>query len=79
VLWLALRWNTHRQVARLLSRWRLADDPDPELSLAAQSLQWVDGLTEPIQKAHERLAELATRAERLKGEVARVTKVEKAA
>jgi hypothetical protein len=79
VLWLALRWNTHRQVARLLSRWRLADDPDPELSLAAQSLQWVDGLTEPVQKAHERLAELANRAERLKGEVARVTKVEKAA
>jgi hypothetical protein len=66
VLWLALRWNTHRKVARMLSRWRVADDPNPDLNLATQCLQWVDELTDPVRKAHERTADLARRAETLR-------------
>ncbi len=65
-LWLALRWNTQRKVARMLSRWRLAGDPDPSLNLATQSLQWVEALTDPIRHAHERTASLAQRVGELR-------------
>lgn len=61
VLWLALRWNTQRKVAKLLSRWRLANDPDPELNLATQAMDWAESLTAPIRLAHERLEALANR------------------
>lgn len=71
VLWLALRWNTQRRVSRLLGRWRMADDPDPTLNLATQCLQWVDGLTEPVRLAHERTADLARRADTLRGTMER--------
>ena len=68
VLWLALRWNTQRKVARMAARWRLANDPDPQLNLAAQALQWVDELTDPIRIAHDRMASLAQRAASLKAD-----------
>lgn len=62
ILWLGLRWNTQRRVARLMSRWRLANDLDPDLNLSTQALQWAEGLTAPIEAAHERMAGLADRA-----------------
>jgi hypothetical protein len=70
-LWLALRWNTQRRVARLLARWKLAADPDPSLNLATQSLLWVDTLTQPIRVAHERMAAVANRANELRGAIDR--------
>jgi len=66
VLWLALRWNTQRMVARLLARWRAADYPDPALNLATQTLQWIDLLVAPIRQARERMKSLADRAETLR-------------
>ncbi|MDB5295131.1 MAG: putative GTPase [Phycisphaerales bacterium] len=66
VLWLGLRWNTQRRVARLLGRWRAADDLDPDLNLGTQALAWAEELTAPIAAAHERMATLAGRAEGLR-------------
>ena len=60
-LWLALRWNTQRKVARLMNRWRAADFPDPSLNLATQTVQWMDGLVAPIAMAHDRMQSLADR------------------
>ena len=68
VLWLALRWNTQRKVARMSARWRSSDDPNPQLNLATQALQWVDDLTDPIRHAHDRMGSLAERAASLKAE-----------
>jgi GTPase Era involved in 16S rRNA processing len=61
-LWLALRWNTQRKVARVVSRWG-GDEQDPSLSLFAQTLQWLDGLVTPVRQAKDRMDSLATRAE----------------
>jgi hypothetical protein len=68
VLWLALRWNTQRWIARMADRWRWANDPNPQLNLATQAMQWVDELTSPIRQAHERMASLAARAAALKAD-----------
>jgi hypothetical protein len=68
VLWLALRWNTQRKVARMSTRWRSANDPNPQLNLASQAMQWVDELTDPIRQAHDRMASLAERAASLRAE-----------
>jgi hypothetical protein len=68
VLWLALRWNTQRKVARMSARWRSGNDPNPHLNLASQAMQWVDELTDPIRHAHDRMASLAERAASLKAE-----------
>jgi hypothetical protein len=65
-LWLALRWNTQRRVARLLGRWKLATLPDESLNLSMQTLRWVDTLTAPIRTARERVASLAERTEALR-------------
>lgn len=77
VLWLALRWNTQRRVAKMLARWKLADDPNPDLNLAAQSLEWVESLTDPIRAAHERAADLANRADKLRTELRNYTSSER--
>lgn len=61
-LWLALRWNTQRQVNRFLAKWRGADHPDASANLATQTINWLDGLTRPIREAAERMEALATRA-----------------
>lgn len=62
VLWLALRWNTQRKVARLMSRWRATDFPDPSLNLATQTVKWLDALIAPIAAARERMQSLADRS-----------------
>ena len=69
ILWLALRWNTQRRVARLMSRWRVANDLDPDLNLSTQALQWAEGLTAPVQAAHQRMAALADRAAGLRKQI----------
>lgn len=65
-LWLALRWNTQRRVARLIARWRASDFPDPSLNLSTQTLAWLDELTAPIRAAHDRMHSLAERAREFK-------------
>ena len=62
VIWLALRWNTQRRVARLLLRWKFADYPDRSLNLSAESLEWMAALVEPIRRARERVESVVSRA-----------------
>ena len=66
-LWLALRWNTQRSVARTLHRWRSADIPD-DINLFAQTLRWIDNLITPIRQARDRMESLARRAAAAKTE-----------
>jgi hypothetical protein len=63
VLWLALRWNTQRKVARLVKKWAATDLAEPAVNLTTQSMQWMDGLLAPIQQAEQRALSLAQRVE----------------
>ena len=65
VIWLSLRWGTQRRLARLLSRWRSADYPDPSLNLTTQTVQWTDNLLAPLRQAAERMTDVANRAKAL--------------
>jgi hypothetical protein len=60
-VWLALRWNTQRRVARLLARWKAADYPDPSVNLSTQAIDWMDELTSPLRAAHQRMQSLSQR------------------
>jgi hypothetical protein len=63
-LWLVLRWDTHRKVARLLMRWRtLGDGHDATMNTSAAALRWVDELLDPIRTAREREESLVKRAD----------------
>jgi hypothetical protein len=62
-LWLALRWNTQRKVAKAAGQWRTGDQPDSSLSLFAQTLQWLDALVTPVRQARDRMESLANRAQ----------------
>ena len=70
-LWLALRWNTQRRVVRLLNGWQATALSDPSLSLAAQTLQWIEHLLTPLRQARERMESLALRAEAMRQTIAR--------
>ena len=61
-LWLALRWNTQRQVTRLSRTWRDGDAPDPTINVFAQTIEWLNSLSSPLRTARERLESLANRA-----------------
>jgi hypothetical protein len=63
VLWLALRWNTQRKVARLTTRWTAAAGPDSDVSLTSQVMEWMDALLAPIRSAESRVQALAQRVE----------------
>jgi hypothetical protein len=65
-LWLALRWNTQRRVARLLAKWKNTDYPDSSVNLATQALGWMDELSAPIRTARDRMQSLAQRVEDLR-------------
>lgn len=66
VIWLALRWNTQRRVARLLAKWKAAHYPDRSLNLTAEALEWMDGLVHPITRHAERLDSLVERTAALR-------------
>jgi hypothetical protein len=70
VLWLLIRWNTQRRVNRLLERWRAADASDPSVNLATATLEWIDGLIEPVRIARGRADALVQRTEELRASVA---------
>jgi hypothetical protein len=65
-LWAWIKWDTNRRVSGLLARWKDGDHPDPALNFTTQTLQWLDGLLEPIRIQHERVESLAARAEKLR-------------
>jgi hypothetical protein len=71
LLWLILRWRTHRQIARLLDRWRTVDAGDATESPAAVVIAWMDGLLDPIRTARRRMDELVRRTEELRQSLAR--------
>ena len=60
LLWAILRWDTQRRVVRWSSRWR--SDAASDLSLTAQTVQWLDNLLRPIRAARDRADALAARA-----------------
>ena len=70
-LWLALRWNTQRRVARLLSSWQTTALSDPSLNLATQTLQWIEHLLAPLRQSRERMESLASRAAAMREAVAK--------
>lgn len=70
-LWLGLRWNTQRRVARLLGSWQTSAMTDPSMNLATQTLRWIDGLLAPLRQARERMESLARRAAQMREAVAK--------
>lgn len=70
ILWLLIRWDTQRRVNRLLQRWRGAEANDPSVNLATATLEWIDGLIEPIRVARGRADALIERTEALRASVA---------
>ncbi|HEV2295527.1 MAG TPA: GTPase domain-containing protein [Tepidisphaeraceae bacterium] len=70
VLWLLIRWDTQRRVNRLLLRWRGTDANDPSVNLATATLEWIDGLIEPIRTARARADALVQRTEQLRASLA---------
>ncbi len=69
-LWLILRWDTQRRVARMLMRWQIVhatdDGDDTSISAASAALAWVDELLDPLRAAREREESLVLRAETLR-------------
>jgi hypothetical protein len=63
ILWLILRWDTQRRVAKFAGRWK-SDSSD--LSLTVQTMNWLDDLLRPIHTAHEQASNLADRAAKLR-------------
>jgi hypothetical protein len=63
VLWLALRWNTQRKVARMVKKLAATDLAEPGVNLTTQSMQWMDDLLAPIREAEQRVLSLAQRIE----------------
>jgi hypothetical protein len=70
VLWTLIRWNTQRRVNRLLSRWRAADSRDPSVNLATATIEWIDGLVEPVRSARSRADAIVQRTEALRASIA---------
>ncbi len=62
VLWLVLRWQTQRKVERLLNRPRTAD----VMGTPHQAtIEWLDGLLQPIQRRIERIESVLHRVKQL--------------
>jgi hypothetical protein len=69
-LWLVLKWDSHRRVARLMERWRTTDALDPTLALPAVVLEWLEGLLEPVRSRRERVEGVVERVDRVREELA---------
>lgn len=66
LLWLVLRWDTQRRVARQFARWRRLENLDPALSLPGRTLEWLTNLAEPVRAARERVEKIASKVEDLR-------------
>ena len=69
-LWVLVRCDTQRRVNRLLLKWRGTEARDPSVNLAAATLEWIDGLIEPVRVARGRADALVERTEALRASVA---------
>jgi hypothetical protein len=69
VLWAILRWDTQRRANWMIQRWKRPDPGAPGLSLAAQAIEWMDELLEPVESHRDRLRDLVERVEQFRGEL----------
>jgi len=65
ILWVLLRWGMQRRVGRLIERWKQSD-PEDELSLAGQTVEWIDELLEPVHRRRDRISAVIKQAEELR-------------
>jgi hypothetical protein len=70
ILWLVLRWDTQRRVARQFARWKRLEMADPAMSLTGRTLEWLGKLLAPIREARERMEEACSRVEKLRDSMA---------
>jgi len=61
VLWIMLRWDTQRRVARLLLRWQAAGGVDADLSLAHTTMDWCDRLLDSLRDNVKRVRAVSDR------------------
>lgn len=61
LLWMLLRWHTQQRAARLIRRWQTDESTDPQLSFAAQTLQWLEDLLAPLRLRQQAMMDLARR------------------
>jgi hypothetical protein len=64
VLWMLLRFGTQRRVARIIAQWKTLNG-DEGLSLAAQTLRWIDELLDPIRRRREQIQRIVEKSEKL--------------
>lgn len=69
VLWMLLRFHTQQRADSLIARWKTDEALDPQLSFAAQTMEWADELLAPLRSQRDRFADLAERERRLRGQV----------
>ena len=62
LLWIILRWDTQRRIARLARKWKSVSS---EMSLEMAAVGWLDDLTQPIRSKYETAKSLAERAQKL--------------
>jgi hypothetical protein len=62
VLWAGLRISTTRRVAHWRRRMMSAQADDPEVSLPAQTVEWMQSLLSPLDARQMQLSDLAARA-----------------
>ena len=65
LLWVILRWDTQRRIAKQFIRWQRADG-DSDQNLAARVVDWLDQLVQPIRKVRQESSELTARIEKLR-------------
>jgi hypothetical protein len=68
VLWAIVRAAAYRSASRLITRWQRDPKLDPALSFTGQTLEWIDGLLDPIQRQQEQIDSLIARVEKLREE-----------
>jgi len=65
VLWMVLRWDTQGRANRQIERWKRSDGENAATSPAAQVIEWVDELLEPIRSRQRQVESVARRADEL--------------
>jgi hypothetical protein len=68
VLWLILRWDTQRRIAKQFTRWQRADG-DADQNLAARVVDWLDQLVQPIRRVRQETFSVADRVAHLRTSV----------
>ncbi len=66
VLWAIIRASVYGRVSRLIARWQSDPKLDRSLSFNGQTLEWIDGLLDPIQRNQDQIDGLISRIDRLR-------------